>query len=493
MYPLIQDTQKRSLSISPSLGPADMRRVGVALVLALGLCWAAYRQGILLSYDGYHYCELAKTFSASWPDHLGDFWPFGWPLLGGLVARTGLVGGYGALLLLAFASLTLILLLAVVAVAQVPARLAVLCAIAAAPVMAVQVVGVLTELPFTACTLALALTLAQANRPSACWLAAACCLSGFTIRYAGIFLPAIWAVWLVANGKNLAAEGRLQRHGLAWLVTVLLAGLLIATNLVYSGLASGGDRGAPGSLLNLPRQLALFGWSAPSALVAGGVRDLIGAESALGLAIGGTCFAGLALFLGWCLLDPRSQWTRPLALTALGYAFAIAAMRSVAYFDGVYNARTFLPVVPPLFILVAERAADRPRLLIALCVLSCSCGLMAAVRGVSRQTSADVRPAIGPLLARLDRNSTIGINDYAYTVAAYVRQPTTRVFIESLAPSELTTFVIIAGKPLQRSVIDQPLSPEWRLAVHELVRKWHYEVILDNGGLVLLQKPSPTQ
>ena len=91
----------------PLPDPRRYRAVIIAWLVAVGLAALLYRQGPLLTFDGYHYCEFAKLYTTGWPQAFGNNWPCGFPLLGGLLGRLGLPA-YQALCLVSLLSLAVL-------------------------------------------------------------------------------------------------------------------------------------------------------------------------------------------------------------------------------------------------------------------------------------------------------------------------------------------------------------------------------------------------
>lgn len=464
--------------------------VSFAFVVGAMLTLLTFRAGPLLTFDEYHFVEFAKQFSVTWPDRFGNHWPFGWPLAGGLLVRLGL-SAFVSLLLLALAALAALLICTASALKSHPLRAVVLVTVAAAPIIAPQVGGVLTELPFSAALLGLGVLLARWPSRGAMWGSAACAVLALCIRYAGLVALAVIAFHLVANWRAIREARRLREAVLAFAAASIVCGLLLGLNVLKSGHASGADRGSPLGLVVLPQELATFGWSAPSALLAGGLRDHIGADSPLGWIIGSLCFLGLTALCAVSWFRPRSACSRPLAVLALGYAVAMGVLHSIGDFDALYNARTFLPAWAPLAILFAEQFVERPFWVVFACGLVSSSGLLAASRGISREISGDVHSAVPALRSRLGPHDHIVINDYALTVSAYFKQPTERIWAQNWEDRPDRAFVVAAGLPTDRDGGGAVVPREWTQLAERLVHDGHYHYLVRETGLIALERVSP--
>lgn len=470
--------------------PLPVRDLLVALCLAFLLSGLAGRAGRLLTFDGYHYVEFAKQFSQTWPDRFGNHWPFGWPLAGGLLARLGLPG-YEALLGLAALSLVGLATCAALVIRLHPARLGVLCAIGSAPIIAPQIGSCLTELPFAAALLGLAVCLAHWPRRAALWGAAACAVLALGIRYAGLVALAMIAVALFDRWSELRKAARLREAITALVVAGLVTAVLLGINLIRSGHASGAGRGGALGLASVHREIPSFGWSAPSALLAGGLRDRIGPDTILGLVIGTTCFALIAALCAWSWFRPRTAYTRPLAVVAFGYSSGMCVLHAVGDFDALYNARSFLPALAPLALLVAELLAARRVVLWSLCAVVVGAGLVGAARGISREIGGEVSPAataLRPLLAPGDR---IAINDHAMTLSAYLPHSTDRMWAENWTVRPDRPFLVAAGKPTGRAGAGAVVSTDWTSLAERLVASGQYRYLVRTPALIALARVTP--
>ena len=465
--------------------------VVAATLVGAALSVAAFRHGPLLTFDGYHYVELAKTFSISWPDRFGNHWPFGWPLAGGLLVRLGL-SGYHALLALSALSLFVLLQFSSTVLGRHPARLAVLFAISCAPIIAPQIGSCLTELPFAASLLGLAVCLAHWPKPTALWAGSACAVLALGIRYAGIITLPMIGLALVDRWSDLRKAGRLREAVSALLAAGIFTAVLLAINIARSGHASGAGRGGALGLASVPREIPSFGWSAPSALLAGGLRERIGPESILGLAVGAACFALITALCAYAWFRPRSAYSRPLAIVGFGYASGMCVLHAIGDFDALYNARTFLPAFGPLALLAAELLADRRWAIGVLCAAVTGAGAVGAVRGISREIGGDVASAaaaIRPLVAAADR---IVINDHAMSLSSYLPNRTDRMSTPNWTDHTDAPFLVAAGQPISRDGAGAIVAVEWTALAERLVTSGKYRFLIRTPALIALaREPAP--
>lgn len=467
--------------------------VAIAFLLALALSTITYRDGRRLTFDGYHYCELAKEFTDTWPDRFGNHWPFGYPLAGALLARGG-VPAYEALVLVSCGNLILLLAWATHILGAQSLRLPIVGALAAAPIVSVQLLGILTELPLAAFFLGLIVCLAHWPARSALWGAAACTVAALAMRYAGIIAVAALLSWLLWRWRPLREAGRLRDALAATALALLATSALLALNIARSGHASGAGRGNPPGLSALPQELADFGWSAPSALIAGGVRDRIGPGTALGLAIGSLLFAAMALLCLQAWVRPRSAFSRPLALVTLGYAVGMGVLHCIGEFDALHSARTFLPILFPCGLLTVESLGGLRRGIVLGSGALLLAGLTAAARGLSPEIAGEVRPAVTLLRALVRPGDIIAINDHAFPVSAYLPQRTIRVWPATWLPDRTERFFVIAGQPRGRSGHTNAVTADWTARLESAVTTGGFRYIVNSRSLVAVERraaPTP--
>jgi len=370
------------------------------------------------------------------------------------------------------------------------ARVRFLClfTLAAAPVLTHQVTSVMSELPFAAVLLGLAVTLSCTTSPLAWWLAALLTVTSLCIRYAGVISFIVLLSWSCLAYKSLTSP-RLKLHAMLACGSACFFGfLLLAINWFVSGSISGAERGAADGITYLPHHLSDFGWSISSALAADGVRAIGMQWTAAHTAIGVFLFCGLtALFLrSW--FKPLSKWDRPLALIGISYAVGIVVLRCVGDFDPLYNARTFLPALAPTFILGCLRIQSHPRILAGLLGVLLITGISNAIRGASRQIGGDVRPALSLLRDHLKANDIIAINDHAFALTAYLSNRTKRVWAADWSKDTSVRFLVIAGEPQNRRGFPDALPSTWQIACRSQIESGQFHSLINSSQLIVLER-----
>ncbi|HUK88731.1 MAG TPA: hypothetical protein VLT85_13780 [Terriglobales bacterium] len=458
--------------------------------MAVGLAALLYRGGPLLTFDGYHYCEFAKQYTAGWPQSFGNHWPCGYPLLGGLLGRLGLPA-YVALFLVSLLALAALIWVGSRFTCDLPGGALVLCGFAAAPVIGVQLLGNLTELPFAAALLGLAGSLAVASRRAAWWSAAACALLALSLRYAGVLAYAALWIWLAREARRLHKRGILRSAVMAACGATAIATGLLLWNLRATGHLSGAPREAAENLglAAWPVHAAQLGWSPVSALMLGGLRDRLGADGLLGLLAGGlSTLAGAGLCL-WAWARPRFPWIPAMAAVALCYGLGMTVLRSSGTFDSLDNGRMFLPALFPLGLVAAAQCAARwPRVVAGAGILALAAGGAAAARGLSREIGGDVHGALTLLRGRLHAGDQVQINDQAFALAAYLPQRTARTWPDAWRDQAAARFLVVAAEPTDRAGTPGVLPPAWRSLAARLVRQGTHRWLLDTPGLLVLER-----
>ena len=468
-------------------------RVIAAWIGGLALAILLYREGPLLSFDAFHYCEFAKAYRDSWPVAFGNHWPAGFPLLAGFMGWLG-VPAYPALCAIAVAAFTALVVLACNALRTEKTALAVALALACVPIVSEQMFAALSELPFAAPWLGLGFALSLWPSRRGLWLAAGCAVLAVCLRYVGLLAIGVLWIWLAWQATELRAAHRLGHAFVAASTATIVVSALLLWNVVATGHLSGAGRGAE-SLLgwkSLPQHVAHFGWSAPSALMLGGLRDRVGTGSAMGLTLGWlACGTGAAVCaLGW--VRPAAAWVRPVALITFAYGGGMILLRTIGSFDALYNARTFLPIAFPLgLILSTQGARQAPRLVVAGALLVTAAGVASAVRGHSRAIGGDVRPAVAILRPLLGPNDRIQVNEHAFTVGAYVRQRTPQVWAEYWNDATTERFLVVAARSLDRNGSPDHLEQAWQAIATRLVARGTHRWLLQTDSLFVLECLTP--
>jgi len=480
--------------MSPPPDPRRYRAVIIAWLVAVGLAALLYRQGPLLTFDGYHYCEFAKLYTTGWPQAFGNHWPCGFPQLGGLLGRLGLPA-YEALCLVSLLALTVLVLLGNRFAKDLPHGAFALSTLAAIPVVGVQLFGNLTELPFAAALLGLATALAAWSQRAAWWGAATCALLALSLRYAGVIAyGALW-IWLVLHARRLRQGGLLGSAVIAAACSTLIATGLLLWNLRATGHLSGAPRVAAENLglSAWPSHVADLGWAPFSALMLGGLRDRVGGSSFSGQLLGSLSSLALALLCVWGWAKPRFPWIRALAFVAFFYGAGMTVLRSVGAFDPLYNGRMLLPALFPWgLVAIAQFSGRWPRLVAGACTLLLAAGLASAARGLSREIAGDVRAAVPILRERLRAGDGVQINDQAFSLAAYLPQRTFRTWPESWREDEALRFVVVAAEAVDRRGTAGPLPAAWRTLAGQLIARGTHRRLLDTPSLIVLERLTAT-
>lgn len=382
-----------------------------------------------LGNDSFGYLELTKQFRLLWPNHLGDWWPFGFPLLGAFVSRLGL-SAYASLFAVnasAFALIAATFCWAAsrAGLANVP-TVAVVAAGLCAPICPVLTSTILSEPTFALLLFILALCLA--NFPSrVCIIGSViAALAAFTVRYVGVFAVAIIGVFALLEYKELARSRRRAFFSFAYVLGCAAIALLCYSNYRHHGHVSGPQPVGGESITTLPQHLARFGWSPVSAFSSQTIANTTAAASHNAMFIIGM-FVSVALvaFLvtEWKRAsDASARLIRPMIAIAIGYCGTVVVLRSIAPFDDLASARTFLPAMfPVLFLILNRLSRTRPRILICTSVgLLITDGVL-AVRGMSSEVAPDVRAARLALASVVSPADTVAVNGRARSVAAYFR------------------------------------------------------------------------
>jgi len=464
------------------------RVVTLAAFLIFGfLCLLAQRHGIRLSFDSYYYVEYAKEFRHHLPESFGRAWPFGWPLLGAVAGVLGL-SAYHGLLAWAVASVAGIFLLGrhllpwdrlgLVGGGLVLAALGTFA-------LTTVVAGVLSETSFAFVLLAFAHSLSRWPEPRAIVGSAGLALVAFCLRYAGGLAFVLLLVWGLFQLGRLRAAGRLPLALLSGAAAGAIAAGLLVWNWSATGAFSGHARTAPAPSEWLGI-FADFGWSLPGLLGGLGLSRALGFASAARLPVGLILTAGV-IALGWrgwrLAADPR---IRALGFLVAGYAVGLIVLRCLDRFDDLYNARMFVPLLMPWFLLVAW-LAPAPRVFLAVC--SCLLALNAGLcgRGASRQIGADVRPAV-PIVAAARPDEIIAINDAAFTLCAHVPQAVVRTPGSRDPRWRKVRFVVIAAVPLDRAAQHSAFQPEWIELASTLLAAGRFQERLRTPQLIVLEQ-----
>ena len=395
--------------------------LGAVLVSVLALIWS--RGEPVIGHDSFSYIELTKDFREHAPDHFGDWWPFGLPLLASFLTHSGL-SAYASLVAVsgaAYAGMIWCFWWALPGDSKGWTAPALLLAAICAPVCPVLLCMVWSEPLFSVFLFGFAISLGRWPSKRAIVASMVMAIAAFCVRYVGAFAVGLIGLWTLLRWNSL---GRIQRRGFVviwYLITILVSGFLCYLNYRHSGHIAGPQPVGREPFSSWPRHLADYGWSPVSAFVSISVLKAVGGIlSPTGL------LGGLAIIavLGWYLFRRWKHASSPRAtaviLTIVAYSLAMVTLRSTTRFDSLSNARTFLPVLFPFVYLVAtETAARFRRAVISGCALSVLVSLLLAVRGISPEVKPDITAARSALARVLKPGQTVAVNGEGRALAAH--------------------------------------------------------------------------
>jgi hypothetical protein len=426
--------------------------VAVAMIISVEMIWSRGQR--LLGHDSFAYLEFAKQFKEHPPTRLGDWWPFGFPVTGTLVSLLTGVSTYTALFIVSalayWSVLSGLVLESLRSTATKLTTLVFTSALACAPICAVLLIGPMSEPLFTATLFWLAWSMAYWPKRTAIAFSVGLALVAFCIRYAGIFAFGVVALYALIRFNRIREKKSLVTFAILYGLGVAAALVLMYTNYLFYGHATGPQPVGKESFLSWPIHLAAFGWSPVEAFISGALlKDVGGIGNWRALLIGWT---STTLMLGLCLYAwkrPASLVARPAALLAAAYILSMVTLRATTPFDAVSSGRTFLPVLFLLGLLAFQICRARaPRALVVASVLSLVLSLILALRGVSKETYGPISGAITPLARVLTAESTVAVNAQAVSLAAYFPNH----FFLTADPSALppspgaSQFVVIVAK-----------------------------------------------
>ena len=438
--------------------PLIVGAIGAACILALGALWT--RGDRVLGNDSFGYLELAKQFRDHPPTHFGDWWPFGFPLLGTLFSFTGASVYVSLVLVSGIAMFAMIVLFWSVLPENSrghPAALAILFAGVCAPVCPLSAVTLMSEPLFSALLFALAITLSRWPARSAIATSMLLATIAFTVRYVGAFTFVVVALYGLLSWQELRRAGCITFFGVTCIAAAIVAGILCYTNYRYSGRVTGPQLVGHESLASWPVHLADFGWSPVSAFISSGaLRWSGGILKPATMTVGFASVSVIAFGILHSWARPHTPAIRPMVLLIGCYLLAIVTLRAITPFDAVSSARTFLPILFPLaYLLIVQSASKWQRMVMTFSTLSIFVSTLLAIRGMSPEVKTDisaVRVALGTVL---EPGHKIAVNGEARSLAAYF-------------PNRFY--------PLGES--DDGLTPFWETTEHWDVRKTDFTVLM---------------
>ena len=448
------------------------------------MCLLCFRGHRITGLDPYYYLEYTKQFTKQLPDAFGTFWPFGYPLLGTSLMHLGL-GAYHALLTVCIGLCLALFLLTYQALRETLSAKAAgiaLGVLGLVPVMVIELGGLRSEIAFSALLMASLLSLAEWPKPQAVFLACCAALLSFCIRYAGLLAFGMLGVWffhLLLQKPNAKAIVRML---VMLALTAVFACFLMWLNQKVRGTPSGGPRPPGPGLLGLPGTVADMGWG------------LVTAFSSVGVCVWAQQykflyhFVGIAVFLtalalpvlAW--LRPASKYSRPLALGCVIYLTGMVALYSYQIFDTLSSARTAIPVLAPLMILVCELGMPkRLRTLQLAAAVSVILGVVVTVRGISRELYLNYDPVLPQLSLLMTDKDTLSVSDGALSLCAHTDRPILRYLCDGKAD-----FVLLGARLHRKNQTVVVWSEQDKEILKDCLTT--HRIVWKNDWLILLKR-----
>jgi hypothetical protein len=203
----------------------------VVLMLALGVIWTRGQR--VLGNDAFFYNEYAKSFKGRMPDHLGDWWPYGFPLAGSFVSQIGL-STHAALLVVSGVSFLAILMGIWWALPQSSRQnrgtLLIIAAAVCAPVCPLLLMGTMSEPMFSAALFGVALSLGLWPQRLGITLSLVLALLAFSARYVGIFTFGVVMIHALFQWRELSRNRNATFFAIAFGTAILAVSGLCYTN-----------------------------------------------------------------------------------------------------------------------------------------------------------------------------------------------------------------------------------------------------------------------
>jgi hypothetical protein len=472
--------------------------VGIVVFLFIIMVSMVWSRGRLpLGNDSFCYLEWTKRFMAKPPDRFGDWWPFGYPLLGSILGRLGIPPFHALIMIsaLAYASISALFIWAL-GKGNISPRitLLIIAACCLAPAVPLLVTTPMSEPLFAALLFGMAICLGYWPNRLAIFGAMLMMLCAFCVRYAGVFAFSLIPCYALLVRKSLLETRTLRFAASSWIVCLVVASTLCYTNYRVFGRFTGPQPVGKENPLTLPFHFADLGYGGLGVLFSGGARLLKrwaeGVGPLFSLSIGwavmlGVCFL---LFQGW--RRASTPFVRPMVIVASAYLLAIAVLRSITPFDNLDTPRTFVPAVFPLaFVFISLYSVIFKKFItIMACGIICF-GITLAWRGMSLAVNPDVSIIANELKSRLDPNDTIVVDDCAIALAAK--------FPNTFLPTRVDSAGVSEWRPSQSrfSVFGTCYShgqrgigpdPAWKSLVDTAVSNGLVTVVYsDSNGIIL--------
>ena len=465
----------------------------LAVTVTTALAAIAYRGTPRIGFDSHYYVEYAKAFRTELPRSFGTGWPFGFPLLGAAVSRTGLSVFASLVAVLGCGAFGIYALMWKPLCAATGSRwlaAGLLLGLAATAIQPIELGAARSEIIFTACFVAAVSTLVGWPAPRAIVAAAMAAVLSFSMRYAGVLTLAALGIWTVVRWPQLRVEGRRR---LALAVVAAAGGMcfgFLLLNQHVNGSATGMVRGHADFFANLAPDAVDFGWGALIALSTVGLRQPFATHAAIYAIVGAAVFVAV-LFLAFCRWRrPVSIWSRPLALGLTVYVIGMWMLRAYDGFDALYNARFFLPALPLVLVLLAEFAGAFPRFGAAVLILTMAApGVAVCARGVSPAISYDFTAIALQLAPRLHPGDRVGVNVHACGLSAWLDCPVTRIDGQRWQEAARSyRFVVVAGIATDRMGLAYTWPGEDQALLGDFRQSHAYRELARWPGCVLLER-----
>jgi hypothetical protein len=488
------------------LNPAVIAVAGVILICLLSLTWT--RGDRVLGNDSFGYLERVKQFRESLPTHFGDWWPFGYPLVGAAISRLGL-SAYASLIAVAILSYGAIIACFWGALPKEQrgfTALLVLAAACCAPVCPLLLATILSEPLFSAVLFGLAISLSRWPSSRAIIVSVIMALGAFGVRYAGAFALGLVLLWALLRREDLKRANNRRLFLITYCAGVFVAAILCYLNYRYFGRVAGPQPIGQEEFSSWPRHLAEFCWGSVSALVSSGILRALGGISnpvCVGAGLAGAGIVAAYLFRVW--KKQISVTTAAMVLLIVSYSLAVVSLRAFTPFDNLSSARTFLPVLFPIAYLVAVDCSPRFTWAVrAIASLFLAIGVALALRGMSPDIKPDTAEAKSALEAVLKPGHSVAVNGNARSLAAYFDNGFKPLVAEGKdgltvfwdAPERWdpqgADFTVIARTSENRNADSfQRDSAKWDTSIARAVNGGQARVVMQTDRVILVERSHP--
>ncbi len=438
------------------------------------------------------------------PNRFGDWWPFGYPLIGSWLGLIG-IPPFQALILVSALSFASVGALYTWAHGNWPKNwrtaLLLLASCSVAPAVPLLLATPMSEPLFAVLLFAMAIFLGYWPNRWAIIASMIMMLFAFCVRYAGIFCFGAVFCYAMTVRKSLIETRAAKIVLMSWLGCVLVAAALCYTNYRAFGRFTGPQPTGQESFFTLPSHLSDLGYGGLGVFFSGGAQALRDwAEEAGNLA---------RLSVGWAFMlavfgllvhswrNPTNIFVRPMALVCLAYLSSMILLRSTTPFDNLNTPRTFVPALFPIAFLVSTTHAFGKNYMFQIGVaLLMAIGILLAGRGMSPAVNLDITKLANELKFQLRPHDTVAVDGRATALAArfpnaFFPTAVDRTGVSAIwGPSSLwqpgrTNFTVFGGAPSDGKTSDGPY-PEWSTIVAAAVHNGQVTIIhSDANGMIL--------